>query len=233
MHSPHRDARPPLPVVRAAVFALVGGVLGLTAHHLAAREPADWAASGPAAAVLFAVGLAQARRPRRLSHAIAVNAAAQAALHEWFMRTGSGTTGPSLHGHPGGTAGAHGPGQEVLLGPSATTVAHALAAVLVAVLLHGADAACWSPPHAMAAVLARVRKPIHAVWSLLSAPPAPVRPRAAPYPPRRTERRAQAGSLLTEVVVRRGPPAGVRTPLPAREPALEPAGPTHHDPETP
>ncbi|MFI1467177.1 hypothetical protein [Streptomyces wuyuanensis] len=207
MHSPHTDPRPPLPVGRAAVFSLVGCVLGLTAHRLAAREPADWAASGPAAAALFAVGLAQARRPRHLSHAIAVNSATQAALHEWFVLTASGTTGPVLHGHPGGTAGAHGSGQEVLLGPAVTTVAHAMAAVLVAVLLHGADAACWSPPHAMAAMLARVRKPIHAVWSLLSARPAPVVPSAA-YPPRRTERRAHAGRLLTEVVVRRGPPAG-------------------------
>ncbi|MFG3309807.1 hypothetical protein [Streptomyces wuyuanensis] len=233
MHSPHTDPRPPLPVVRAAVFALVGGVLGLTAHRLAAREPADWAASGPAAAALFAVGLLQARRPRHLSQAIAVNSAAQAALHEWFLRTGSGTTGPAPHGHPGGAAGAHGAGQEVLLGLSATTVAHALAAVLVAVLLHGADAACWSPPHAMAAVPARVRKPIHAVWSLLSAPPAPVAPSAAPYPSRRTEPRAHTGGLLTEVVVRRGPPAGVRTRSPAREPAPSRPGPTHHDPETP
>lgn len=230
MHSPHPDPRPPLPVVRAAVFALVGCVLGLTAHQLATREPADWAASGTAGAVLFAVGLAQARRPRGPSQAVAVNSAAQAALHEWFVLTAPGT---AVHGRPGGPAGAHGAGREVLLGPSAATVAHALAAVLVAVLLHGADAACWSPPHAAAAVLARVREPIRAVWSLLAAPPGPVRPGAVPYPPSHTERRFHAGGLLTEVVVRRGPPAGVRPRSPAREPVPEPAGPAHHDPETP
>lgn len=234
MHQPHTDPRPPLPVVRAAVFALVGGVLGLTAHRLAAGEDAGWSASAPAAAVLFTVGLVHLRRPRGLPHAVAVTSLTQAALHEWFMLTGPGAAGHALHSRPGGSSGSLGGGHGSVLDPAAMTGAHAVAAVLVAVLLHGAEAACQPPPHAMAAVLARVRKPIHAVRSLLSAPPVPACPGAAPYPPRESGRRTDAEELLTGVVVRRGPPARVRIPShPRPGPAPQSAGLLHHDPETP
>ncbi|MDI9888904.1 hypothetical protein QMZ92_32280 [Streptomyces sp. HNM0645] len=61
MHLPHADPRSPLHVVRAAVFALVGGVLGLTARPLAAREPSDRAADAAAVTALLAVGLVHDR----------------------------------------------------------------------------------------------------------------------------------------------------------------------------
>ncbi|MFH9002274.1 hypothetical protein ACH4E5_03380 [Streptomyces afghaniensis] len=64
--------RAPLPVFRAAVFAFVGAVLGVSAHHLIAEGPAPWRQSAAAVAVLFAVGLAGARRPRSLMSVMAV-----------------------------------------------------------------------------------------------------------------------------------------------------------------
>jgi hypothetical protein len=83
----------PLPVLRAAVFALVGTVLGVSAHHLVAEGPVPWRQSGPAAAVLFAVGLVGARRPRPTYHGgggvrCRAGGAAPMALHGTSRRFG-------------------------------------------------------------------------------------------------------------------------------------------------
>ncbi|MFJ5304275.1 hypothetical protein [Streptomyces sp. NPDC088350] len=67
----------PLPVLRAAVFATVGTVLGVSAHHLIAEGPAPWRQSAWAVAMLFAIGLAGARRPRTLGAVAATSAAAR------------------------------------------------------------------------------------------------------------------------------------------------------------
>src|SRR4051812_11054555 len=67
----------PLPVLRAAVFALVGTVLGVSAHHVVTEASMPWRHGAAAAAVLFAVGLVGTRRRRSTATVVAVCGAAQ------------------------------------------------------------------------------------------------------------------------------------------------------------
>jgi hypothetical protein len=195
--------RAPLPVLRAAVFAVVGTVLGVSAHHLVADGPAPWRQSAAAAVVLFAVGLAGTRRPRSLATVVATCGAAQVGLHQWLTATGSahhsamGVSGHDRHGMS--------PPDSLTM-----TAVHAAAAFLVAVLLHRADAACWLLTRGLAEAVGSVRARIAteravrgdrpAAWE--AGLPAPVRSWLERPPPE--------GTVLADVVVRRGPPrAGV------------------------
>ncbi len=198
----------PLPALRAAVFAVVGTVLGVSAHHLVDDGPVPWRQSATAAAVFFAVGLAGARRPRSLTAVVATCGAAQGGLHLWLLAEhadGSPTMAmPSHLRHP---ADAHSAWHERLHASTAMTVAHVLVALLVAVLLHRADAVCWSVARGLTTAVDLVRARIAVARSLLG------------------ERQIQAGSgmrgavalawldrppllgaVLMDVVVRRGPP---------------------------
>jgi hypothetical protein len=148
--------RAPLPVLRAAVFAAVGTVLGVS-HHLIAEGPAPWRQSAWAAAVLFGIGLAGGRRPRTLGAVTVTSAAAQVGPHLWLSTAHSHTAMPTMvmdtH-HPMGT---HGAWHERLHGSLTMTAVHAVAAVLVAVLLHRADAAYWSLARGLTVVVGLTR----------------------------------------------------------------------------
>lgn len=190
-------SRVPLPVVRAVVFAVVGVVLGVSAHHVAAEGPLPWRQGGVAALLLFGVGLGGGRRPRSLGAVVAACGVAQAGLHLWLTATHPHTA----HAHHAGAVARHGRPHD----SAAMTVLHCAAAVLVAVLLHRADAVCWTLTRGLAAaveaaraVLAGVRRPV--VPSPRPRVPAPPRPRWRPL----------AGAVLTDVVVRRGPPGAGR-----------------------
>src|SRR4051795_7964788 len=76
--------RAPLPVRRAAVFAVVGTVLGISAHHLLAEGPVPWRQGAAATAVLFAVGLIGVQRPRSLATVVAGSVSGQSGLHLWL-----------------------------------------------------------------------------------------------------------------------------------------------------
>ncbi|WP_427919102.1 hypothetical protein [Streptomyces sp. cg40] len=197
--------RAPLPVLRAAVFAAVGTVLGVSAHHLIAEGPAPWRQSAWAAAVLFGIGLAGARRPRTLGAVTASSAAAQTGLHLWLSTTHAHTAMPATRDvhHP---MDAHGAWHERLHGSLTMTAIHAVAVVFVAVLLHRADAACWSLARGLTRVGDGVRARIATVWALLSDRAAPPTGNLPTLDPAWRERPPPQGVALTDAVVRRGPP---------------------------
>ncbi|MFI7017860.1 hypothetical protein [Streptomyces sp. NPDC050164] len=199
--------RAPLPVLRAAVFALVGTVLGASAHHLVAEGPAPWRQSTAAAAALFAVGLVGARRPRSLTAVVVACGAAQSALHVWLA---------TAHPHPAPAAvmppHAHHPvdvhtsWHERLPDSPAMTAVHAASAMLVAVMLHQADTVCWSLAHGLTTAVDAVRARMATVWTLLSGHPAPAGHRLPTVVQAWLARPPLKGAVLRNVVVRRGPP---------------------------
>ncbi len=206
----------PLPVFRAAVFAFVGTVLGVGAHQLAAEEPAPWRSSAAAALPLFAVGLVGTRRPRSLAAVVLTSAAAQTGLHLWLSaaharHTAATTTDMSSHAPHAMPP--HGVWPARLHDSAAMTALHAVAAVLVAVLLHRADAACWSLTRGLTGAVEAVRTRIATVRALLAGRPAPTGRGSRVRRPRRTEPPPLRGALLANVVVRRGPPQARLAPV--------------------
>ncbi|MPY57571.1 hypothetical protein FNH08_10480 [Streptomyces spongiae] len=190
----------PLPVLRAAVFAVVGTVLGVSAHHLVADGPAPWLPGAAAVVVLFGVGLAGARRPRSLAMVVATCGTAQVGLHQWLTATGVA--------HHAAAMGASGHGRHGMTPPDslAMTAVHAAAAILVAVLLHRADVACWFLTRGLVEAVDSVRARIATVRALLGDRPAAAEP-GLPTPVRAwLERPPPEGAVLADVVVRRGPP---------------------------
>ncbi|MEV0639498.1 hypothetical protein AB0I77_32110 [Streptomyces sp. NPDC050619] len=204
---PRTTHHAPLPVLRAAVFALVGTVLGVSAHHLVAEGPVPWRQSVPASAVLFGVGLVGTRRPRPLAAVVAVCGAAQAGLHLWLMAEhpdGSASTAMPPHRHPGMDA--HTAWHDRVHDSPAMTAVHAVAAVLVAVLLHRADSVCWSLARGLTTAVEAARARMATAWTLLTERPAPPQTRLPTLVHAWLERPPLAGAVLADVVVRRGPP---------------------------
>lgn len=197
------DTAAPLPVLRAAVFAVVATVLGLSAHRLAADSSVPWTRAALAALALFGAGLAGTRRPRSFLAVAVLNVAGQAGLHLWLGSGMGSSADMDGMGDP-----AHSVWHERLPHHSvAMTVAHAVAGVLVAVLMHRADTACWSLSRGFTAAVRPVRVRIATARALL-------RHRCPARPRPRTMTRADrvlpppGGGVLADVVVRRGPPAG-------------------------
>ncbi|MGP4011159.1 hypothetical protein [Streptomyces sp. 4N124] len=201
--------RAPLPVVRAAVFAGVGTVLGVSAHHLIAEEPAPWRPSALAALVLFGVGLVGTRRPRSLATVVVTCGAAQAGLHVWLMTTHVGGASASMvmPGHMHHAADAHQAWHESMLDSLAMTAVHAAAAVLVAVLLHRADTVCWSLARGLTTAVDATRARIATIRALLGDRPALSADQGLPaHALAWLERPPPDDAALTDTVVRRGPP---------------------------
>ncbi|MEU9169853.1 hypothetical protein AB0D34_18945 [Streptomyces sp. NPDC048420] len=197
--------RAPLPVLRAAVFAVVGTVLGVSAHHLLAEGPVPWTRGAGAAAVLFAVGLVGVQRPRSLATVVACSVVGQSGLHLWLTLTAHATT--AAPHHVGQQHDARPAWHEGLHGSLAMTAAHAMAAALVAVLLHRADAACWSVARGVTAALDAVRARLAGARLLFTRPASPAPTAARVVVPTYGERPLTGRPLLAHAVVRRGPPA--------------------------
>ncbi|MGC9544654.1 hypothetical protein [Streptomyces sp. UG1] len=208
MHQSDPTLRAPLPVLRAAVFAVVGGVLGVSAHHLLAEGPVPWAQGTAAAAVLFGLGLLGTRRPRRLATVVACSVAGQSGLHLWLTLTAHSGHIPATadHHHGGHAHDAHAAWHERLHDSVAMTAAHALVAALVAVLLHRADAACWTLARGVTAALDAVRANVAAARMLCTRPPSPGRLALPVLAAAEGERPSAMGPVLAHAVVRRGPP---------------------------
>jgi hypothetical protein len=202
MHRSLTPSRPPLPVLRAAVFAVVGTVLGTGAHQLLAERPVPWAQGATAAAALFGLGLAGARRPRRPVPVVVVSVLAQSGLHQWLTRTGHPRASAAAHVHDQHDTHAAWSGR--LHDSVAMTVAHALVAVGAAVLLHRADTACWALARGLTAALDAVRARLllgatrRAGSSWLGVRVAVV--------PAEGDRLPAFGPVLAYALVRRGPP---------------------------
>ncbi|MFG2028073.1 hypothetical protein [Streptomyces sp. NPDC048825] len=152
------------------VFAVVGTVLGMSAHHLPAEGPVPWAQGAVAAGALFGLGLVGTRRPRSLATVVACGVVAQAGLHLWLTLTvHEGHAAATTMGHHGTDTGdAHAAWHERLHDSLAMTMAHTLVALLVAVLVHRADATCWSLAHGgLSTALDAMRPRLTAVRTLL------------------------------------------------------------------
>lgn len=200
--------RAPLPALRAAVFAIVGTVLGVSAHHLVAGGPAPWRQSALAALVLFAVGLVGARRPRSLVTVVATCGTAQTGLHLWLMTAhahGDAAAPTHLPGHPHHDA--HEAWQERLHDSVTMTAVHVVAAFLVAVLLHRADTVCWALAQGLTTAVEAARTRIAAIRAvLLDGRPVVPRAEASMLVLARLELPPPERVVLADMVVRRGPP---------------------------
>lgn len=195
------DFRTPLPALRAVLFAAVGTALGTSAHHLTSSTPLSAWRVALGAAALLTIGTLGVRRPRSLLAMAPTCAAAQAGLHLW-LTTGQehsadlGTM-PMAHAHETAPQVAHGSWQ--------MTAGHTLAALLVAVLLQRADAACWALARGFTSGL---RARTATVAALLSGRPAPNLPRVRAGSGYEAPLLHPGGTRLADVVVRRGPPVG-------------------------
>ncbi|MCF4136707.1 hypothetical protein L1856_07240 [Streptomyces sp. Tue 6430] len=203
MQLPATTPRPPLPVLRAAVFAVVGTVLGTGAHQLFAERPVPWARGATAAAVLFGVGLAGTRRPRRPATVVVVSVLAQCGLHRWLTHTGHPRTSTAAHDVHAASHDVHAAWHVRPHDSLAMTAAHALVAAGAAVLLHRADTVCWSLARGLTAALDAVRARLllgatRRVGSVTGTPVAPVTAEG--------DRLPAFGPVLAHALVRRGPP---------------------------
>jgi hypothetical protein len=188
----------PVCAVRAGVFTAAGTGLAVTGHHLVSGHPVPWRAALLAAVLLFAVALPAVRSERSLPAVISATAAAQGALHLWFVQAGGhGAHDPhAMAGHGGQHeawhAGHHG---------TSMTAAHVVAALLVAWGLQRADAASRSLGQRLGEVLVG--------WFVRLAPtgPFPAVPKALRPVRARAQSPPRNSLVLAHAVVRRGPPA--------------------------
>lgn len=197
----------PLPVLRAAVFALVGTALGVSAHHLIADGPMPWRQSVLAAVAFFGVGLVGTRRPRSLAAVVAVCGAAQAGLHVLLMAEHADASAPmAMTPHMHHAMDAHSAWHDQAHDSLAMTAVHAVAAVLVAVLLHRADAVCWSLARGLTTAVDSAKARIATAWALLTERLGQPQATLPALTRAWLERPPLQGAVLADVVVRRGPP---------------------------
>lgn len=217
MQQPDPISRAPLPVLRAALFAIVGTALGVSAHHLVAEGPAPWRQSALTVLALFGVGLVGARRPRSLATVLAACGAAQAGLHSWLMTAHADATAATpmaaMPGRMHHAADTHQAWHGRLHDSLAMTAVHALAAVLVAVLLHRTDTVCWSLARGLTTAIDAVRARIATVRALLGGRPPLGESGPSALALVWLERPSPVGAVLADVVVRRGPPQAGLTGL--------------------
>ncbi|MGC5563510.1 hypothetical protein ACPYPG_11760 [Streptomyces sp. FR-108] len=204
-------------VVRAVTFAVVGSVLAAVGHHAVDGGQVPWRFVALLAVAQFVAVLPLARRRPGLLTVVACTLTAQGATHLALGTVaGGGHHGPGHAGtehlaHAGRSAmAADGGGHTWQHAAGAMTAAHAGAALLVAWLLHRADAAL-----AAALVTGRTLRALAAaVLSRLPPGTTAAVHEPPPAPPARFLGRPAATrtSTLEHALVRRGPPG--RTPVP-------------------
>ncbi|GHA19372.1 hypothetical protein GCM10010372_18820 [Streptomyces tauricus] len=210
--------------VRAVTFALVGSVLAAVGHHAVDGGQVPWRFAAALAVAQFAAVRPLARRRPGLRTVVGCTLAAQGAMHlalgevAGVTRTGTGHTGTAHLGGAGHTAhaghfamatGDGGPAWQHAAG--AMTAVHVCAALLVAWLLHRADAAVTAvlltgrTLRALAAAVLSRLLPGGGPTAAHEPPPVPLTgPCDGPTGTRTT--------TLEHTLVRRGPPG--RTPVP-------------------
>ncbi|WP_345349336.1 hypothetical protein [Actinoallomurus liliacearum] len=202
--------------MRAAVFAVVCGVLSLAGHDLMASRPAPAWAGWAAVAGVTAVGYHLADRRRSAWWILLAVEGAQLCLHEWFAWATPADPGPTpahlamtMHGgmHTAMSSGAassmnHGSGASGL----GMAGAHALAGALVALWLYAGERAAWRALAVLAeAVLGRaLRVLLLLAYIDLAASRRPAGARRR----RGADQTPPAMAVLRHFLVRRGPPRG-------------------------
>ncbi|MFF0474940.1 DUF1775 domain-containing protein [Streptomyces sp. NPDC004284] len=181
--------------LRAALFSGVSTVLAVTGHHVASGHPVPWRMSATAGVLLFVLALPLVRGPRSLPTVVLVTTAVQGLLHFWLGLAG-GHSHPAPHSmSAGGDAGRH-------MGHHGTsmTIAHLIAALLVAWLMHGADTAVRAAADGVGAAVVRL-----VARARPGRPVLPLVVRVHPAPPG-TPPLPRSSLALAHAVVRRGPP---------------------------
>ncbi|MET9103700.1 hypothetical protein [Streptomyces antibioticus] len=196
--------------MRASLFAVLGTLLATFGHHAIAEGTVPWRLVGVSILAQFAAVWPLARRRYTPAATIGFTLAAQGVLHLALSYvdgdTPAGTAGHAMHaGHSTDVAG---DGHAWHHAGAAMTTVHVVAALVVAWLLHRADAR-MTAALGMLRMLARA-----AVAALVQVLPRPVRDTGRMFvmlPDRRPgasfEVAAQAwDDVLEHAVVRRGPP---------------------------
>lgn len=179
---PERGA---LRAIRGCALAVTSAVLALAAHLVAGGVLPDPALSLLLALVLGTSGIAVAQRRRRGWAILLVVAVTQVALHA-VLRSPDGLSSPNGHGAVSAPA---------VAGSVPMVLAHAMAVLLTAWLLTGAESAIFVVAAALSLVLPKRLAPLPVVAPVVWSLPEPVRP-ANPV----------LMVLLRRVWRRRGPP---------------------------
>ncbi|MFD6289462.1 hypothetical protein [Streptomyces sp. NPDC060205] len=206
-------------VVRAMTFALVGSVLAAVGHHAVDGGQVPWRLVAALAVAQFVAVRPLARRRPGLPVVAGCTLAAQAAMHLALGTVaggghrGMGHAGTEHLAHAGHFARAAGgghPGHPWQHAAGAMTAAHVCAALLVACLLHRADAAVTA-----ALVTGRTLRTLAAAVLSRLLPTGPAAAHEPPPAPLTRSLDRPAGTRTTTLehtLVRRGPPG--RTPVP-------------------
>jgi hypothetical protein len=191
----------PLAVARAGMFSVVSTVLAIATYHFVFGSMPSWGTQALAVAGLFGAALPRAAHPASVGRWLTVVIVGQAVAVWWFHQTGSGLASAARDGW--------------FIIPvharSSLLVAQLVLTLLMACMLHSADAACRRLLRNAVRELQAARA---SLWRLLCpafVPYAPVLPQA--HTPRSSgpARASPLCVLLADAVVRRGPPS--RLPL--------------------
>ncbi|MFB7290586.1 hypothetical protein [Actinacidiphila glaucinigra] len=187
---------------RAGVFAAASASLGAVGHHVASRQPIAMGTLAGAVIAVFLAVLPCASRPRSLRSVAAATLAVQLIVHQALAaRIDLADLTPGhRHLHPAAPAAGHG----LHVGSATMLVAHTLAALAMATLLHAADISLASIPRVVGRLIRSLRAAL-ARWLRHHGtfPATLVQGRrwrldwACPPP---------AAAVLDHVLIRRGPP---------------------------
>ncbi|MFF3322759.1 hypothetical protein [Streptomyces sp. NPDC002889] len=192
--------------LRAGLFTVISSVLATVGHHLGSGDAVQWARlTAATAAVLLAV-LPGAGRVRKPAPALAATLAAQLVLHRALSLPVSSRAGEPAHETHRAT-GAQYPSHH---SASMMLVAHAVAAVTVAVLMQRADRRLSELPSLIDRLIGSATAALAAAAGRLSLRSGGTAGgRGLPLPVVRDPSRVRR--QLVHVLVRRGPPSAVRS----------------------
>ncbi|MFI1728440.1 hypothetical protein ACH40E_04200 [Streptomyces acidicola] len=196
--------------MRAGLFAVLGTVLATFGHHAIAEGTVPWRMVGVAIVAQFAAVWPLARRRCTLIATVAFTLATQGMLH-LALSSADGdppAVTPWHATHAGHLAVAPGDGHAWHHAGAAMTAVHVVAALVVALLLHRADARMTA---ALGTLRTLARAVVAALGQVLPRPVVGTGPLSLTLPGRRPGARFEVAAsareeVLEHAVVRRGPP---------------------------
>ncbi|MFF4522795.1 hypothetical protein [Streptomyces bluensis] len=195
---------------RAGLFAVLGTVLAAFGHHAIAEGTVPWRLTGTAVVVQFAAVWPLARRRYTLVATVAFTLATQGMLHLALSAADGDppTVTPWHTTHAGHGAAAPGDGHAWHHAGAAMTTVHVVAALVVALLLHRADARMTA---ALGTLRTLARAVVAALGQVLPRPVVRRGPMSPKLPARSPGARFEVAvpvreEVLEHAVVRRGPP---------------------------
>ncbi|MBA2813570.1 hypothetical protein E0500_041200 [Streptomyces sp. KM273126] len=196
--------------MRAGLFAVLGTVLAAFGHHAIAEGTVPWRLMGMAIVAQFAAVWPLARRRYTLIATVASTLATQGMLHLSLSYADGDPPAvtPGHATHAGHLAVTPGDGHAWHHAGAAMTAVHVVAALVVALLLHRADARITV---ALGTLRTLARAVVAALGQVLPRPVVGTGPLALTLPGRRPGTRFEVAipareEVLEHAVVRRGPP---------------------------